>query len=111
MNHATMLATLALALAGCETTAPSGGATSMKSLSEFSTHMDCLALQASQYAKVEGSPLELGIIGASACNASRARLRTAITNREGAAFARGYMNAAEREEPKMIAAEIIRLRG
>lgn len=82
----------------------------MKSLPELSSHMDCLAAQARNYAHVEGSPLELGIIGSSACNRSRLKLQDAILMVESPAFTRSYIETARREEPNMIAAEIIRLR-
>jgi hypothetical protein len=110
ITKAIALLALAATLAGCETTNTPPIPLSMKSLPEFSGHMDCLAKQASSYAPVQGSPLELGIIGASACGRTRVALYDAVARQQGNTFARSYIATGREEEPKMIAAEIIRLR-
>ncbi len=70
----------------------------------------CLGRQTYIYSKGEGSPLELGIIASSACNSTRAALYKAIAAAKGAAYARGYTGASEREDPKLIAGAIIKVR-
>ena len=113
MRRILVLILAAVAVSGCETTDVSAQAEAktMKRLPQFDTHMDCLALQARKYARADGSPLELGIIGSSNCNQTRIALHNAILKIESQSFADSYIHTARREEPKMIAAEIIRLRG
>ena len=109
MKKSLWLLCLVVALAGCETSPAQK--VDIKSLPEYQEHMGCLAGQAARYSKVQGSALELGIIGSSACNSTRANLFSALEKLESRAYAQGYIGASEREEPKILAAAIIKRRG
>lgn len=105
-----LVAATALALTGCETSGETRSKVSVDSLPEFAEHHRCLGRQTFTYSKAEGSPLELGIIASSACGSTRYALYNAIAKIEGRAYAQGYITASEREDPKMIAGAIIKVR-
>lgn len=100
----------ALALTGCETSGDTRPEVSVSSLPEYAEHKECLGRQTFIYSKAEGSPLELGIIASSACGSTRYSLYNAIAEIESAAFAQGYISMSEREDPKLIAGAIIKVR-
>ncbi|MER9312974.1 hypothetical protein NKI51_27370 [Mesorhizobium australicum] len=108
-NHFAILA-IVLSLSGCETSGGAGANFDINSSPEYKEHQMCLGRQTYVYSKAEGSPLELGIIASSACNSTRAALYSAIAAAKGPAFARGYTDSSEREDPKMIAGAIIKVR-
>jgi len=74
---------------------------------EGQAHGRCLIDKAREYAPMEGSPLELGIIGAAACNHTRERLRTMLLRRGGAAYTAGFMSIVNQEEDAKMIAEFI----
>lgn len=100
----------ALATLNCEAGGGSPSKVDVTSLPEFADHQRCLGRQAFILSKAEGSPLELGIIAAAACGSTRHDLYIAITKIESRAFAQGYIRAAEREDPKLIARTIVQAR-
>ncbi|MBB4230052.1 hypothetical protein [Rhizobium mongolense] len=111
MNKYIGMALAAFALAGCETTESSTANFDVKSLPERALHTACLKAKVQEYSRVEGSPLELGQIASSGCNSTRYALYDAIAKHTNKYFAKGYIGASETEDPKMVAAAIIKTRG
>lgn len=102
-------------ITGCETSngeigSTQGKSSNIKDYPEYSAHIECLAAKAFEYYRAEGSPLELGVIGSSACNNTRYALNAAITKRQNRYIAQGYTQASEQEDPKLVANQIIRFR-
>ena len=110
MKQIVALGFVAIALAGCETSGEARPKVSVNSLPEYAEHQKCLGRQSAIYSKAEGSPLELGIIASSACNSTRSALYEAISKIESRAFAQGYLNESQKEEPKMIAGVIAKVK-
>jgi hypothetical protein len=101
---------IGVALAGCETSGDTHSSLDVKTLPEYQKHQECLGRQTAIYSTAAGSPLELGIITSSACNSTRYALRDAIAKVKGRAYAQGYTGASEKEEPKMIAGVIAKVK-
>jgi hypothetical protein len=110
MKQVIALALAGIALAGCETTDNARPKIAIGSLPEYAAHHKCLGGQAFIVSKAEGSPLELGMIASAACNKTRYALYDAITKIESRTFAQGYIGESEKNEPKMIAGVIVRVR-
>lgn len=111
MNTYIALAFAATALVSCETTGDPKSTVDIDKLPERAAHWECLRDKVNEYSRVQGSPLELGQIASSGCNRSRYALYDALVKAKGPYFAKGYIGASETEEPKMIAAAIIKKRG
>jgi hypothetical protein len=70
-------------------------------------HGECLVNTARSYAKMAGSPVELGVAGAVACSRTREELRVAVTRARGDAWARGFMSRLTEEEDARVIAQIV----
>lgn len=99
-----------LVLVGSGSDGRAGPKSTLVSLPEYEAHQECLGFQAFRFSEAEGSPLELGIIASAACARTRQALYRAILKIENRVFAQGYIRAAEREEPKLVAGVIARVR-
>lgn len=103
-------ALVAIALSGCETTESQKAKVDINSLPEYAAHHTCLGTQSFIFKDAEGTPLEAGTIASAACNGTRAALYLAVRKVEGPAFAKGYFQASEENDPKMIAGVIAKSR-
>lgn len=110
MKQIVALGLITVVLAGCETSGESRQTVDVNTLPEYEKHQGCLGRQTAIYARAAGSPLELGIIASAACNSTRYALYEAIVKVQSPAYARGYIGAAEKEEPKMIAGVIAKVK-
>ncbi|GEM_PF-1671040 len=110
MKRILALGLISIALAGCETTDTDRPKVNINSLPEYAAHQKCLGGQSFIVSKAEGSPLELGMIASAACNKTRYALYDAITKVESRSFAQGYIGESEKNDPKMIAGVIVRVR-
>ncbi|MBY3536000.1 hypothetical protein HFN68_24245 [Rhizobium laguerreae] len=104
------LALVVVALAGCETSGEAGKKKDIHSMPEYAAHETCLGKQAFIFKDAEGTPLEAGTIASAACNSTRVALYQAIRKVESPSFAKGYLEASEENDPKMIAGVIAKAR-
>jgi hypothetical protein len=103
-----ILAAMAAALVGCETTASQGKP--LMDYPEGKALAYCLRDRAREVAHQTGGPLELGIVVASMCSNQRYALRTAVARTEGDRYADLVMRGMEREDAKLAAEAIVRYR-
>jgi hypothetical protein len=108
------LAGLLASLAGCSSTATVATPPVVEEVDvteayrpQAVAHGECLVNTARSYAKMAGSPVELGMAGAVACSPTREELRVAVTRARGDDWAKGFMSRLTEEEDAKVIAQIV----